>query len=519
MSVKLGIWGCWQGNNLGDQWIKKTMGSIFPQAEFIEMERSLEGYDFLICGGGGLFIKSVPASWMRISRKTPFGMIGLGAEFEHTDYRALELYQRARFFYVRDEYSARCMKLENNLRSYDITFADPLSVAPCDDNCFSRCLFVWRTPDEWMLHDGDFEEYQDAHYDYCDWERAVYGHFSEVRYHDFSTYDSNVQEITEGCNFIVSGRYHGIIAAVQMGIPCIGIDLCPKIRALMREIGIEKYCLKLSEVEQLPHLIEEAKENWKRIREKELTYREKATETIAEQIEKVKYEISGADEPTKTDDRRIKKYWSIATVRKAAALLKEHPLYYTAKRIPLLNWMLPEYIREYGPDSKIQKLKRTQILKYCDISDQITLLCEDDNKAAKMLRELGYVNVVCRDFDKKRVEKKQHIDPSVPIQFCAELLNTCSAGKMIVCANILNSIPNEDRWALIKSYLQRFEICLFHGRYNLTDRAALGPEPIGSFGCKEYDMKDFNVEAFRRKYAVTYQIVDDSYLLTISRST
>ena len=151
----------------------------------------------------------------------------------------------------------------------------------------------------------------------------------------------------------------------------------------------------------------------------------------AEQIEKAKYKISRYEPPQKTDVRRIKTQWNIATVRKAAASLKEHPLYYTDKRIPLLNRMLPEYIREYGPDSILQK----QILKYSGKSGQITLLRESDNKTAKMLLASGYANVICRDFDKKRVEKKRHVDPGVPIQFCTEVSDICSAGKMIVCAN------------------------------------------------------------------------------------
>ena len=33
---KLYIWGWWQGNNLGDNWIKKTLATIFPEAIFID---------------------------------------------------------------------------------------------------------------------------------------------------------------------------------------------------------------------------------------------------------------------------------------------------------------------------------------------------------------------------------------------------------------------------------------------------------------------------------------------------
>ena len=59
---KLYIWGWWQGNNLGDNWIKKTLATIFPEAIFIDTGvQEFEEDSFVVCGGGGLFIYDVSA--------------------------------------------------------------------------------------------------------------------------------------------------------------------------------------------------------------------------------------------------------------------------------------------------------------------------------------------------------------------------------------------------------------------------------------------------------------------------
>ena len=128
MNKKLAIWGWWQGGNLGDNWIKKVLSDIFPEACFINTnEKEFSDYDFVICGGGGLYIYDTIRPWTEYSQNTPFGMLGLGAEFPHKSNNALELKEKSCFFYIRDQYSLDCMKIKDIPRSYDLTFYDPLS--------------------------------------------------------------------------------------------------------------------------------------------------------------------------------------------------------------------------------------------------------------------------------------------------------------------------------------------------------------------------------------------------------
>lgn len=69
MNNKLYIWGWWQGNNLGDNWIKNVLGELFPNANFIDTSvRKFEKNSFVICGGGGLFVHDVIEPWDSVQK-------------------------------------------------------------------------------------------------------------------------------------------------------------------------------------------------------------------------------------------------------------------------------------------------------------------------------------------------------------------------------------------------------------------------------------------------------------------
>lgn len=299
MKFRLGIWGWWQGKNLGDQWIKETLKMYFPNASFLPTNSKIKDVDFLICGGGGLFFSEIPYSWKKISKSIPFGILGLGSEFEYEDDFSKLFQKRAKFFYVRDKHTLRCMHLDAIPRSYDLTFANPVQISNDSINAHRHCLFVWRTPSEYMIGSQQWRNYQRPNYNFEDWKKTIDNNFESVKYNDFETFDSNIGAVIDGCDFVVSGRYHGIVAAIQRGVPCIGIDLCPKIRALMEEVGIDEYCLKLDEVNKLDYLIKKAQDDAQIIREKELAFREKANKTILQHICNAKLEISKVMHPQK----------------------------------------------------------------------------------------------------------------------------------------------------------------------------------------------------------------------------
>lgn len=293
---KLAIWGWWQGHNLGDNWIKKTLMENFPYASFIDTHtRRINKYDFVICGGGGLFVLDVHGTWKKI-HNLQFGMLGLGAEFEHKSRKAVELYEKSKFFYVRDEYSLKCMHLDGVERSYDLTFVKPLEWVEKVQNPKERLFFVWRDGKEWY-DNSQFYQYIAPGSSYDEWKALVSKLFENIVDDDFQTTGDDIEHRTEGMTFVVSGRYHGIVSAIQRGLPFLAIDICPKIRALTKECGLEKYCIKISEIEKAEELIQDACRNVDEIRQKEWEFRNKAHEVIKAQVENAKLEVLKVIEP------------------------------------------------------------------------------------------------------------------------------------------------------------------------------------------------------------------------------
>lgn len=296
---RIAVWGWWQGKNLGDNWIKETMKSIFPYADFITTsQHDFSEYDFVICGGGGLYIFDAIIPWINYDQETPFGMIGLGAEFPHTSSQVKQLYDKAAFFYVRDLYSRECMGIPQAERSYDITFSKPLEWVSDQELRLDQLLLVWREPGKLLENDKfcEYIQYEDV---FEKWENVIRDNFKKVCINDFYTEENGIEKITENIGFVISGRYHGIVAAIQKGIPFIAIDICPKIRALTHECGLEKYCIKISEVGKLHFLIEEAQKEVDQIRSKERVYREQAINSLFKQISDMKLKIYKQIKPIK----------------------------------------------------------------------------------------------------------------------------------------------------------------------------------------------------------------------------
>lgn len=297
MKKRLAVWGWWQGGNLGDNWIKRTIARLFPEAEFVyTTTQNFSAYDFVICGGGGLFIYNAIAPWINYSQKTPYGALGLGAEFPHTTDQAYKLSRNAKFFYVRDKYSLDCMKIDDIERSYDITFADPLEFIKQEDLNPDKLFFVWRGGRE-LLPNPQFKKYLHYEEKTGEYRKIIAEEFKDIIYDDFQTRQNNIEQRINGCGFVISGRFHGIVAAIHKGIPCIGIDLCPKIRTIMKDCGLEEYCIKISETDKLGMLINKAKNESEAIRKKQCSYRKKAADTLLKQIDFAKAEIDKALNP------------------------------------------------------------------------------------------------------------------------------------------------------------------------------------------------------------------------------
>lgn len=287
---KVAFWGWWSGKNLGDNWIKEILKFEFPTSIFIDCSvAEFDNYGMVICGGGGLFIHDVMECW-RKPINIPYGLIGLGAEFPHNSNSAKTLSEHAEFFFVRDSYSLRCMDLNDSFLSRDVTFLKPLKWLDVIND--SVCLLSWRFDVLGLKKSHlNFDNYIGEQTEKEIWDNLLSKLFKSVVQNDFSTTSSDISIIMDGVGFVVSARFHGIVAAIQKGIPCIGIDVCPKIRTLLEDCGLSDYCIKLSEVDKLPSLIKKAQQDTSKIRSKQKNYRDNANRTIINHFDSVRSKI------------------------------------------------------------------------------------------------------------------------------------------------------------------------------------------------------------------------------------
>jgi hypothetical protein len=281
MKRKIGIWGWWQGNNLGDNWILLSMKKMFgnDSLSIDTSHKDFSVFDFIICGGGGLFVNGVPDPWNgKINVR--HGFLGIGTEFGASSDSISRIVSSSDFFYVRDEMTLNKFGLsDRSMISYDVTFCDPLINKESGKNI----IFIWRSCDlDKVLYCKDiWKEYIGTYVSANEWRKELAKKGSIIE-HSFDTHINNVYDIIKNPYIIVSQRYHGIVAAIQMGVPCIGLDICPKIRALMNECGIGEYCIKIGEIEKFNLLYEKALDNRFIIKEKMAEYTEKCNRKIIE---------------------------------------------------------------------------------------------------------------------------------------------------------------------------------------------------------------------------------------------
>ena len=257
--LRLGIWGWWGQKNLGDNWILSTMQEMFRKYEIIPLSDTTLDFspynlDFVILGGGGLFAERVKPPWNSPqSIKIPYGVFSLGTEHgvDKTEIRNLK--EKAIFFSVRDAMTAKKFGFAPNEVDIipDATFYKPIRSTSCIDGHIS---LIWRN-DLRTLHrySSTWTEYVGGLTAKEDWIAELKKVAPNIKIKDVDFYTEKTSPYTDlrGSIMIISMRYHGVIAAVQMGVPCIAIDVCPKIKALMEALKLEDLAIKVGDLHKL----------------------------------------------------------------------------------------------------------------------------------------------------------------------------------------------------------------------------------------------------------------------------
>ena len=266
---KIGVWGWWDGCNLGDNWILNTMFKIFGK-DIVPVNLQVtdfSGFDFMICGGGGLFSDWVKPPWNKKDIGVPYGIFCIGTEFGVNKKELQRLVSTSEFFYVRDKMTHDRFGLQDPIKiAGDVTFFDPILPQKTLASG-SIALIWWKNFDELYNWKPVWSDYIGNYIESTSWEKELTKKGNVITF-DFNTSTADPIPFILGCSLVVSQRYHGIIAAIQMGIPVIAIDICPKIRAIMQEADLEEYCLRLNEFYKFSLVYEKCMDERKAISEK-----------------------------------------------------------------------------------------------------------------------------------------------------------------------------------------------------------------------------------------------------------
>jgi len=297
---KIAIWGWWQGRNLGDLWILESLKRKFPGIIPITTEEEdFSKYDFMIIGGGGLLNGPRLRAPYNKPIPTQYGSFGLGGEFDIKDKELLQdLINSSQFFGVRDKHNMetysnnQVTKLEI---SGDCTFMFPLRRYN-PNKLIKTIKLIWRDPfgllkwDKSKHHQDDGLVLNEMFGNYLGpipfndnlkclkFYTDTLKKYGNVIFDNYVSQQFDTKEMYDrfkGIDLVVTMRYHGVVAAVQLGIPCIGLDIYPKVRTIMTDVGLEKYCIKLNDINKINSLINDIKTNWEEIRTKMDTYTKK----------------------------------------------------------------------------------------------------------------------------------------------------------------------------------------------------------------------------------------------------
>lgn len=300
------VWGWWQGRNLGDMWILESIKKRFPN--IIPIDTNIEEYtkyDFLIIGGGGLLNGPSLRAPFDKPLGTKYGAFGLGGEFHITDIENLSnLINNSCFFGVRDKYNTETYNinnLNNKLKvSGDCTFLYPLkNLKP--NKMIKNIKLIWRDPHGLLKWDKSKHHQEDGvilnslfakymcnipHNDNpkcLELYTNILKKYGNVLYDNYSVTNFKINDINTkftNIDLVVTMRYHGVIAAIQLGIPCIALDIYPKVRTVMTDAGLSKYCIKLKEYQSIHGLIQDIKTNWDDIISKMNVYKKNQTKIV-----------------------------------------------------------------------------------------------------------------------------------------------------------------------------------------------------------------------------------------------
>lgn len=164
--------------------------------------------------------------------------------------------------------------------------------------------------------------------------------------------------------------------------------------------------------------------------------------------------------------------------------LLKHPLITISNHFPPIRIFLTNYAKEYGVISDSERKIFNYIKKKVKDTDHIVIAPIGDGRLFYYLKQAGYQNIEGVDMNLKKVLAYNRRGKG-EVRHVESFLFDKKADVM-VCEGLLNSLDSEERERYLTNYTQIFNKMFFFGPRIRNEKSALGPEPAGSYGSRQY---------------------------------
>lgn len=314
-------------DNFGDLLISETVrlfledqGYLVEDHEVGEPKENIINHanqcDMMLFAGGGIIERYMPEvirefDYVYQNIRIPYGVMGIGiGKFDYSSYnKQIETWiRKSMFFYVRDDYTRNELNsiAKNNkvVFSADCVFGNKYIKSMKKYYGENVGLNIRDLPYKDITGDFDWNNIKhlikkiECNDLIMDSSKEIINAFcinnAELKYMQYTKllpYEKTrfiIQQIEE-CQYVVAMRFHVILVAAMLGIPCVPIKYCPKVEFLSEQLGIDDVSVDISQFDQIDVKVRELcnhRENYvKKINQN--------VETLEEKTNKMFDEIKG----------------------------------------------------------------------------------------------------------------------------------------------------------------------------------------------------------------------------------
>lgn len=281
------VLGWFHHKNAGDDRIQQAWTHFFDghTLAFMPAGRNLPkalllDYDLLVVGGGGLFTRNsgLPKRLLTyIKTGIPIWVAGVSAEaLEEEEVEQLKKFvDWGGVLQVRDEGSADLLGLPDKQVVPDLSFLIPFEPI---QNPKENAKLGWVLRNESVFQNLPWKQVLEKLNLPLQAIPFYFENNSDLeqmkQLADESSIPSEFRpDLAQGIKALITGRFHGLLFAIQWGLPFIAISSRPKVHRFAETHGLSSWVMKESEMEQLPEKYELLEANYSTFLERLSTLR------------------------------------------------------------------------------------------------------------------------------------------------------------------------------------------------------------------------------------------------------